>query len=514
MGRIGLTVLVLSALVLFRGIVAASDAEPVKEPVKGPIQEYVASPVVSDRAAYDVVVIGSEIEGVYLARAAREEGLSVLILDPRDAPGGQLIQGEMQFLDEPRNDAGRSLLQGGMKELFDKYKRGEIRKPSEFRQYYDTLIAGIPIESGIELREIGIRQASSGSRRSVGAIVYATKEGARKTVTASYYVENTDYAALTSRLGLRRIPGIESIFGGGAKEYMAATYMMNFKHVDWGTFRREVMRLPSEARERKYGGYTTVTDSFTWGFGNVGRQYAPGSDEWMLRGLNIVNRRDGEAAINALLAFNVDPANPEDLRKALEEGRQETKRVLRHLRKTLPGWENAEIDGYPDYLYIRDGDRYETEYVLQGTDLMRGTMFADNVSVAGYSIDLQGTMERKWGLHKGKPDQYGMPLRAFLSKGYDNVVVTGKAVGASAVAYGSARIQPNTALAAETIGILLGRLKNGTKLIDLSPGQIAELQRYVERKYGISLTGTPGENKTAGFTEWEARTFDRGPLVG
>lgn len=510
MGRICLTVLVLSALVLFRGIVAASDAEPVKEPVKG----LAVNPVASDRAAYDVVVIGSEIEGVYLARAAREEGLSVLILDPRDEPGGQLIQGEMQFLDEPRNDEGRSLLQGRVKELYEKYKRGKIRKPSEFRHYFDTLIAGIPIESGVRLGEIGIRQASSDSRRSVGEIVYATKDGARKTVTASYYVENTDYAALTSRLGLRRIPGIESIFGGEAKEYMAATYMMNFKHVDWESFRRDVMRLPAEARERKYGGFTTVTDSFTWGFGNVGRGYVPGTEEWMLRGLNIVNRRDGDVGINALLAFNVDPANPGDVRKALEEGRRETKRVLRHLRKTLPGWENAEINGYPDYLYIRDGDRYETEYVLQGTDLMRGTMFADNVSVAGYSIDLQGTMERKWGLHKGKPDQYGMPLRSFLSKGYDNVVVAGKAVGASAVAYGSARIQPNTALAGEVIGILLGRLKNGTKLIDLGPGQIAELQRYAERKYGIVLTGAPGENKTAEFTDWQERMFDRGLLVG
>lgn len=501
MGRIWLTVLVLAVLVLFRGIVAASDGEPV------------ATSVASGEAV-DIVVVGSEIEGVYLARAAREEGMSVLILDPRDEPGGQLIQGEMQFLDEPRNDADRSLLQGRVKDLYGRYNRGEIRKPSEFRRYYDSLLAGIPIESGVELRDVGIRQASSGSRRSVGDIVYATKAGEIKTVTASYYVENTDYAALTSRLGLRRIPGIESIFGGGAKEYMAATYMMKFKGVDWDAFRREVMKLPAAARERKYGGLTTVTSSFTWGFGNVGRGYVPSSDEWMLRGLNIVNQRDGEVAINALLAFNVDPANPEDVRKALDEGKQETKRVLSHLRRTLPGWERAEINGYPNYLYVRDCDRYETEYVLRGTDLMRGKMFADNVGVGGYSIDLQGTPERKWGLHKGKPDQYGMPLRAFLSKGYDNVVVAGKAVGASAVAYGSARIQPNTALAAEVIGIMIGRLQGGTKLVDLSEEQIAELQRYVRLTYGIALTGVPGADKTAGYTDRQERMFDHGLLVG
>ncbi|MFC5528888.1 FAD-dependent oxidoreductase [Cohnella yongneupensis] len=92
-------------------------------------------------------------------------------------------------------------------------------------------------------------------------------------------------------------------------------------------------------------------------------------------------------------------------------------------------------------------------------------------------------------LRKGKPNRYGMPLRAFLSKGYDNVIVAGKAVGASAVAYGSARIQPNTALAAEVIGIMLGKLDSTQKLFELNRGQISSMQQYVRQKYGIELTG-------------------------
>jgi hypothetical protein len=85
-----------------------------------------------------VVVIGSEIEGIYLARAAMDEGLSVIILDPREKPGGQLIQGQMQFLDEPVDDQNHSLLQGRVKDLFIHYKKGEIRKANEFEQYTIT----------------------------------------------------------------------------------------------------------------------------------------------------------------------------------------------------------------------------------------------------------------------------------------------------------------------------------------------------------------------------------------
>lgn len=494
--------LAIVTLVFSRGMVVVSDAESIQ--VSG----------LPDQAHYDVVLIGSEIEGIYLAKAAREEGLSVCILDPMDNPGGQLIQGEMLFLDEPVNDGGQSLLQGRVKELFERYKQGDIRKPAEFKRYYDTLIEGIPIESGAVIQAVEIRQAPSDSRRSVGTVTYSTQEGTVKRISASYYVENTDHAALTSRLGLKRIPGIESIFGGGQKDYMAATFMMNFGNVDWERFRQEVMKLPVTERERIYGRSTTVTPTFTWGFGNIGRSYSPSSEEWMLRGLNIINQMDGEAAINALLAYNVDPSDPASMRRAIEEGKRETQRVLLHLRRTLPGWERAEINGYPNYLYVRDCDRYETEYVMQGTDMMSGTMFQDNVSIAGYAIDLQGTKQQRWGMHKGKPDQYGMPLRSFLSKGYDNVVVAGKAVGASAVAYGSARIQPNTALAAEVIGVMLGRLDGERKLIDLNEEQIATLQQYVELKYGIALKDVQGANKVAGFTAWQERQFNQSLLAG
>lgn len=81
---------------------------------------------------YDVVIIGSELEGMYLASAATDEGLKVLVLDPRDKIGGQLLQGEMFFLDEPHDRNGNSLLQGDVKKLFEQFKSGKVRKTSEF----------------------------------------------------------------------------------------------------------------------------------------------------------------------------------------------------------------------------------------------------------------------------------------------------------------------------------------------------------------------------------------------
>jgi hypothetical protein len=468
----------------------------------------------SDPDKPDVVVIGSEIEGMYLARAAADEGLSVLVIDPREQPGGQLIQGEMLYLDEPSAEGGKSLLQGRVKQLFTAYKKGDIRKPEQFRQYFRTLTDGIPIVSGAAITNVDIAADAGTGKQSIRAVSYRTKDGQQKTITARYWVENTDFAALTSRLRLKRIPGIETVFTSSReKDYMAASLMMKFRGVDWDKFRKEVGKLSKKEIEEKYGAETTVTDTFTWGFGNVGARFAPSSKEQFLRGLNTINQGDGEVLINALLVYGVNPSDDESVRKAVENGKRETERIVSHLRSELPGWENVESNGFPNYLYIRDYDRYETEHVLQATDLMSGNTYWDNVSIAGYPLDLQGTMEHTWGERKGVPDKYGMPLRSFIPKGYSNVFVAGKNVGASAVAYGSARIQPNTSLAGEVIGIMLARTTNERGLTEVTEKEMKELHRYIEKKYDIRISDVKGKNKIAKLSEEQKRQFNEGKLT-
>ncbi|AEI40061.1 FAD-dependent oxidoreductase [Paenibacillus mucilaginosus] len=474
-----------------------------------------------DPSKPDVVVIGSEIEGMYLARAAVDEGLSVLVLDPREEPGGQLLQGEMLYLDEPFDRSGTSLLQGLVKGLFDEYKKGTIRKLPEYESYYASLSEGIRIVPGITITSLstGSPGGSSPAVKPEGtsparitAMTYRTKNGEEKTVSAQYWVENTDHAALSSRLGLKRIPGMETVFPAKGKDYMASSVMMKFKGVDWKKFAKEVGGLPKAQRFEKYGVNTDVSKDFAYGLGNIGKSYKPSSKEVFLRGLNVVNQRDGEALINALLVFGVNPADAESVKKANELGVSETLKVRDHLRRELPGWENAEVNGYPRYLYIRDYDRYETEYVLQASDLFSGTLFPDTVGIAGYALDLQGTKANPWGTEIGKSDRYGMPLRSFLYKGYANVIAAGKNVGASAVAYGSARIQPNTAQAGEVIGAILGLIDGRHELASIPEEEMKRLQKLMKKR-GIELNGKPGRNLIEGYSPQQIEQVNQGKLV-
>jgi hypothetical protein len=436
--------------------------------------------------AYDVIVIGSEIEGVLLARAAHDHGKKVLILDPRPRPGGQLIQGQMIVLDEPRDKNKRSLVQGRLKSLYDGYNSKRIRKIEEFEKYYNNLLGEVPIRSGIRIE--AIKTVTQGNLRSLAYIQYRARDGQLYRVTADYWVENTDHAALTGLLKVKRIPGTETLFQGGGPdpEYMAATYMLRFKNVNWTALHDATLKeYPLSNLAKKYGQDTYVDWDFGTGFSKITANFEPSSERLKLRGLNITYQRDGQAVINGLLIFDVDPSDPKSVREAVELGRAEAPRVLKFLQKNLPGFNRAKLDELPDYLYIREFDRYETLYVLKRDDLLQSRMFPDNVSIGGYAIDVQGTRRFPDGAVLGKPDRYGLPLRSFLLKEMDNVIVAGKNAGAAADAYGSVRIIPNTALAAEVIGILLGREEK--KLRNLDAEDFKRIHRYLDQEYGIRV---------------------------
>lgn len=439
---------------------------------------------------YDVVLIGSEIEGVLLAKAAHDSGLSVLILDPRGKPGGELIQGQMLVLDEPNDNRKRSLVQGELKPLYDGYKAGKIRKLPAFERFYGRLIQGIPLRSGIAIEGVDI--VPQGKGKSLKSLTYRARDGKRYTVEAGYFVENTDFAALTSKLGNKRIPGMESIYGGKKPDYMAATYMLPVKNVNWNKLHQAVLEdYPLSNVQEKYGPNTYVDWHFATGFSNLTFKYKPRDSHLVLRGLNATYQKDGEVIINSLLIYDVNPADPKSVASAVSRAKAEAPDIVKYLRKHIPGFGKAELNGHPEYLYIRDFDRYETEYVLDYPDLQSSRMFWDNVSVGGYPIDLQGTRAIAKGIGYGKPDRYGIPLRSFELKSYDNVLVAGKNIGAKIKAYGSARVIPTTGLAGETIGIILEHewKQKHKRLNQLTPADFERIHDYLAKDYGIVLTG-------------------------
>jgi hypothetical protein len=291
--------------------------------------------------------------------------------------------------------------------------------------------------------------------------------------------------------------------------------MMKFKGVDWETFYGQFWKMNKAERMTMYGPETYVDPNIAYGFPPIVARYEPKNpDKVNLRGLNILNQKDGDIIINALQVYDVDPSDPATVERAMNYAREEMPRIRDHLRQHITGFQNLELNGEPEYLYIREYDHFPTEYTLQASDLLSGQMFWDNVSIGGYFIDIQGSRSNREGFAIGRPDKYGMPLRSYMLKQTDNVILTGKLVGATPVAYGSARIQPNGALAAESIGILLAQLKpSGVGLKQVTPDIMSAFQSQLKQKYGIDLQPGKGNDKTEGMTPEEIAELNAGHIT-
>ncbi|WP_158606520.1 FAD-dependent oxidoreductase [Paenibacillus ginsengarvi] len=457
----------------------------------------------------DLVIIGTELEGMYMARRAHDLGLKVTVLEPEEKVGGQLLLGEMLYLDETFDDKGNSLVQGSIKQLFHDYYAGQIRKLGDFENYFGSLTKPIRIVKQAKLT------AASRENGAVRSLTYTNDKGRAQTIEADYFVDNTDNGALVNLLGVERLPGLEALYQNPEKEYMSATYMMKFKGVDWQSFYGSFWKMNKAERMTLYGPETYVDANIAYGFPPIVARYEPKNpDKVNLRGLNILNQKDGDIIINALQVYDVDPSDPATVEKAMAYAREEMPRIRDHLKQHITGFQNLELNGEPEYLYVREYNHYPTEYTLEASDLLGGEMFWDNVSVGGYFIDIQGSRSNREGFAIGRPDRYGMPLRSYLLKETDNVILTGKLVGATPVAYGSARIQPNGALAAESIGVLLARLEHtGIGLKQVTPDIMNSFQQEMRDKYGVELQPGKGVSKIEGMSPEDIAELNAGHIT-
>lgn len=111
--------------------------------------------------------------------------------------------------------------------------------------------------------------------------------------------------------------------------------------------------------------------------------------------------------------------------------------TLDHVKKTVPGFENARMSFLPD-IGIRETRRIVGDYRLTGKDLLDGVDFADSIGCGGHPVDI-GPLREDILNHHYENWRFHMPYRIMLPKGIENLLVAGRSVSASRMASGSIR---------------------------------------------------------------------------
>ncbi|MCX5645179.1 MAG: FAD-dependent oxidoreductase [Phycisphaerae bacterium] len=128
----------------------------------------------------------------------------------------------------------------------------------------------------------------------------------------------------------------------------------------------------------------------------------------------------------------VSPTNRDATAKAELQLRKQQRQWVEHARKNIPGCEKAFIARTSPTLNIRRGRLIVCDYDVTHEDVIEGQHFDDDVMVYGFH-DMAPRLQVKNG------GTYGIPYRAFLPTGLDNLLCAGMMITSDHRAHMSTR---------------------------------------------------------------------------
>ncbi len=388
--------------------------------------------------AYDIVVVGSEPEGIIAAVAAAENGARTLLITEDPKVGGLFVRGQMNVLDlrtQPFNYQQGLFLRWwrmvGLGHSFD-VQRAEAAFLKLLQDAGVTIRLSSPAITPLMegKRVIGIRVAAG-----------ATTEGG--TILAGQVIDATSEMDFAAASGASYTVGFASL---GYAERMVDTLVFKIDGIDWQAFKRGI--------QQRGRNYASVDNWVAWGhFGGYMAAYESQEPGLRMRGLNIGLQEDGSALVNALLIYGIDPLDPASIAEGHARAAREVPRIVDYLKQDLPGFVNARAGGVADALYIRETRHLDALCLLTIDDVLNNRVTELDIAAGGYPLDVQTLTPHDSGFVFGTPEIYGVQLCVNVPQGIDNLWVVGKAAGYDPIAASSARVVPFGMAVAEAVGI-------------------------------------------------------------
>ena len=417
-----------------------SPATPVVSPPPAslPAPRADAAPVAVPQADYDVIVVGSEPEGIIAAVAAAEEGANTLLITEDPLLGGLFVMGQMNSLDlrtKPFN-----YQQGLFLEWWQRVGGGHSFDVKRAESVFIQMLS----EAGVNLRVNApeLLPYTSGNQV-LGVQVAANNGSAASNIFAPQVIDATSEMDFAAGAGAAHTFGFSSV---GYDARMADTLVFRIDGIDWNALKTGI-----RARGKDYA---VVDDHVAWGhFGGYMAAYEPLEPGLRLRGLNLGRQEDGTALVNALLIYGVNPFDEASVRDGFARAERESPRIIEYLKQDLPGFENATYGGVAPRLYIRETRHLTARCTLTVDDVLNNHVSEFDIAAGGYPLDVQTMTEYDTGYVYGKPDIYGVQPCVNVPLEVDNLWVVGKSAGYDPIAASSARVVPFGMAVGEAIGV-------------------------------------------------------------
>ncbi len=376
---------------------------------------------------YDVIVVGGEPEGVVAAVSAARNGMKTLLIEDDAALGGLMTLGQLNFIDMCHGRDGTLLTQGIFEEFYDAVGGTAF----DIEKAKSVFLKMVTDEVNIDLKlNTSFLEPLLEDNVIVGVTV--KEDGDTKQYRSARVIDATVDADVAIASGVPHTFAGEDI--GEKDRQMGVTLVFTLQNVHWDKV--------VEYLENDGNAGTGANEKAAWGYTQEGFSYEPQDEMMRLRGFNAARQDDGKVLVNALIIFGVDVLDKESKAAAIERGRAELNHILPYVQENFIGFEDAELVGTAEQLYVRESFHIIGEYQLSIDDVLENRDQWDKIAIGNYPVDVQPTATQRYGTVIGSPDRYAIPFRSLVPLTIDNLLVVGRSASYKSLAAGSARVIP------------------------------------------------------------------------
>lgn len=412
---------------------------------------------------YDVIVVGSDPEGIAAAVSAARNGMKTLLLSKDSTPGGLYTLGALNFIDVPETRDGTTLVGGIYEEFVNAVGGSGFDIVNAANVFQDMLTS----EENITVRYNAEFQAPVMNGTTITGVT-VLEDGQEVTYNAPYVIDATQDGDVAAAAGAPYTYAGEDI--GERDREMGVTLVFRLSGVNWDsmtrylTIKRGIGELFNKSTSMGVSGNTA------WGFSDEGYAYEPEDSAMRLRGFNMARQDNGDVLVNALLIFDVDPLDEESREEGIERAKAELENIIPYLQDEFWGFSDCQLVGTADDLYVRESRHITCEYNLTIDDVLENRWQDDAICVTSYPVDVQPTKTQTYGTVVGYPDQYAIGYKSLVPQDVDGLLVVGRSAGYTSLAAGSARIVPTGMACGEAAGVAVTVAKS----LDKSPRDLVD----------------------------------------
>ncbi len=393
----------------------------------------------TEKHPYDLIVWGTDPEGIAAAIAAARNGLNTLLIDYRAQIGGLFTLGQLNFIDM-NYDQNKNLVTKGIFEEFYTKVGGMVFDIEKGQKVFEEMLNEetlLTVKLNYNLIRPNINDGKINS-------IKVEKGIEMEDIHGRMFIDASQDADLAYLAGVPFTEGFEDI--GLPDKRQAATLVFTVEKINWYRVIWETIFVDRRASSK-------ATFRAAWGYDNYIRKYISENERIYFRGFNMAKQEDGKVLINGLLIYGVDGADPESKQEGREIAVQEAYRFIEFANKNLPGFQKARITAFAPELYIRHTRHMQGLYRITLDDVLENRDHWDRIAYGGYPVDIQAVDQHFPGIAIGEPSKYAIPFRSLVPPNIENLLVVGRSFSSDSLAHGSTRIVPIGMSAAQAAGV-------------------------------------------------------------